>query len=267
MSAAPIPAFVAVPATLIALIGICARANAEPAPVDAVAVLIAAEAARHDPRVGDALDRIDGTGRRLLALRSYLRAGAGLSGRWSWSSEQIAAYEASPEGRELREAIRRVQEAFAHANPGYELWVNPQLRSLDVQLERWNSNDSIAAAADNLQRAATSFVQSPGSRALDAAGASRAFRELLIAHVPDPTPTLAAPGLSPHGQMRAVDFHVQKGDEIVAGTTAATVASEWDAAGWTVRLQEAVRASGAHFSGPLQLPQEPWHYTYEPRER
>jgi hypothetical protein len=264
MSAAPIPALVAAAGMLIAAVSSCARAIAEPVPAEAVAVLIAAEVARHDPRVGDALDRIDGTGRRLLALRSYLRAGDGLAGRWSWTSGQIAAYEASPEGRELQDAIRHVQEAFARANPGYELWVNPQLRSLDIQVERWNSNVSIAAAGDNIQRAATSFVQSSEFRLLDAAGASRAFREFLAAHVPDPTPTLAAPGLSPHGQMRAVDFHVQKGGQVVAGPTAATVASDWDAAGWTLRLQDAVRAGSAQFTGPLQVPREPWHYTYVP---
>jgi hypothetical protein len=145
--------------------------------------------------------------------------------------------------------------------------VNPQLRSLDTQVESWNTTESVAAAADNIQRDAAGFVASPEFRSLDPAGASLAFRELLAAHVPEPTPTLAAPGLSPHGQMRAIDFHVQKGGQVVAGPTAATVASDWDAAGWTAQLQAAVRAGGAQFTGPLQVPREPWHYTYVPQER
>jgi hypothetical protein len=267
MTAATVSALVAAAATIVLAASSSAPVIADPVSGDSLAVLVEAVAATQHARVGATLVRIEGMGRKLLALRSYLRAGDGLAGRWSWTSEQIAAYEASPEGRDLQEAIRRVQETFAHANPGYELWVNPQLRSLDIQLERWNSTPSVAAAADNIQRAAAGFVASPEFRSLDAAGAIRAFREFLAAHAPDPVPTLAAPGLSPHGQKRAVDFHVQKGGQVVAGPTAATVASDWDAAGWTVRLQEAVRAAGAQFNGPLPVPREPWHYTYVPQKR
>lgn len=76
--------------------------------------------------------------------------------------------------------------------------------------------------------------------------------------------TVAAPGLSPHGQMRAVDFQVHQGDRIVAGPRTATIAADWDAAGWSAKLDAAVRAAGNRFIGPLASPREPWHFTYSP---
>ena len=241
-------------------------AAGEPA-ADSVAMLarfIEDVAGRQDPRVADALARIDGTGRRLLALRSYLRSHDRLGERWSWSQEQIAAYEGSPEHRELQLEIERVQEAFTGENPGFELWVNPQVRSLDVQLESWNSNESVTAAAANLSAAAREFVDSPTFQAMDTERARQALESFLAAHRPEPTPTVAAPGLSPHGQMRAVDFQVHQGDRIVAGPTTATMTADWDAAGWAARLDAAVRAASNRFVGPLASPREPWHYTFSP---
>ena len=241
-------------------------AAGEPA-ADSVAMLarfIEDVAGRQDPRVADALARIDGTGRRLLALRSYLRSRDHLGERWSWSQEQIAAYEGSPEHRELQLEIERVQEAFTGENPGFELWVNPQVRSLDVQLESWNSNESVTAAAANLSAAAREFVDSPTFRAMDTERARQALESFLAAHRPEPTPTVAAPGLSPHGQMRAIDFQVHQGDRIVAGPTTATMTADWDAAGWAARLDAAVRAASNRFVGPLASPREPWHYTFSP---
>ena len=64
--------------------------------------------AEQDPRVADAWERIDGTGRRLLALRSYVRSRAHLADRWSWTSEQIAAYRGRRSIGELQQEIDRV---------------------------------------------------------------------------------------------------------------------------------------------------------------
>ena len=75
------------------------------------------------------------------------------------------------------------------------------------------------------------------------------------------TPTLAVPGLSPHGQARAFDFQVMRGGRLIAGPSSP---SAWDAAGWTAKLQEAVARAGAKFKGPLASPREPWHYDYLP---
>lgn len=239
-----------------------ARAAGEP--VDAVAPLVDSIAAALDARVAPTLARIDGTGRRLLALRSYLRARNHLAERWSWTAEQIAAYEGSAEQRELQAEVERVRAAFLQANPGFELWVNPQVRSLDVQLEHWNSNESVGEAAAVLLAAVRELAGSASFPASRPDAARKAVEALLTAFVPEPTPTVAAPGLSPHGQMRAIDFQVHQGDRIVAGPKTSSIATEWDAAGWTVRLGDAVRSGSGRFLGPLASPREPWHYTYSP---
>jgi len=237
-------------------------AHAEEAPTDAVDALIHEIAAEQDPRVAAALARIDGSGRQLLALRAYLRAGTGLAGRWSWTTEQIEAFAQSPENRAMQAEITRVQQAFASANPGYQLWVNPQVRSLDIQLGYWNSNASVSRAGAGILGAMETWLGSAPVRAMPAAEVPHAAAKFIAAHAPSPTPTLAAPGLSPHGQMRAVDFQVRQGSKTVAAPVTATIASAWDAAGWTARLQAAIEAGSDRFTGPLATPREPWHYTY-----
>jgi hypothetical protein len=241
-----------------------ARDDTGPAHDGALEGLVLEIGTQLDPRVADVLPRIDGIGRQLLALRSYLRSRERLAERWSWTQEQIAAYEGSPEHGELLAEIEKVRDAFARGNPGYELWVNPQVRSLDRQLESWHTNDSVAQAAAGLATAAAALVGSASFPADDPAAARKALTTFLGGFSPQPTPTVAAPGLSPHGQMRAVDFQVHRGDRIVAGPKTATIATEWDAAGWSEKLDSAVRAASRRFVGPLASPHEPWHYTYSP---
>jgi hypothetical protein len=91
-----------------------------------------------------------------------------------------------------------------------------------------------------------------------------AFEAFLAAYKPVPTPTIAAPGLSLHGQMRAIDFQVHQGGRVVAGPSTATMATNWVAAGWAARLDAAVRAASNRFVGPQATPPAPWHYTYVP---
>ncbi len=232
------------------------------APQDSIVPLIDAIAADQDPRVGAALAGIDGAGRQLLALRGYLRAGAGLAGRWSWTDEQIAAFAQSPENRAMQAEIAGVRRAFTAANPGYGLWVNPQVRSLDIQLRNWNVNASVSRAAAGMLRAVETWRSSAPVKAMPAADVPRAAAKFIAAFTPAPIPTLAAPGLSPHGQMRAVDFQVRQGDRTIAGPVSATIARDWEASGWATKLQSAVRAGSDRFTGPLQSPREPWHYTY-----
>jgi hypothetical protein len=225
---------------------------------------IAQLAARQDPRVAEALARIDGTGRRLLALRSYLRSHDRLAEQWSWTQEQIHAFEGSPEHRDLLSEIERVRALFSRDNPGFELWVNPQVRSLDRQIESWNGNESVGAAAERIVTDALEFVGRADFLAAQAERARHTLESFLVAYRPVPTPTVAAPGLSPHGQMRAVDFQVHQGDRIIAGPRTATIAMDWDETGWSSRLDSAVRAASHRFIGPLATPHEPWHYTYAP---
>jgi len=217
-----------------------------------------------DPRAADALARMDGTGRQLLAARAYLRAGAELAGRWSWSGAEIDAWRSSPSQAALEAAVARVRAAFEAANPGYSLHVNPEVRSLEIQLERWNTNSSIAVASQGLSEAAALAVQSQGFPAPGTPLAGTAFGDFLRRFTPEPTPPLAAPGLSAHGQMRAVDFVVVQGERIVAGAVTADIPALWVGDGWAGRLRAAVTASGAPFAGPLRVPDEPWHYDYRP---
>jgi hypothetical protein len=245
--------------TAVALL-VAAHAD-EPVIVPELDRLAAVLALQTDARVGDALPRIEGVGSRLLALRSYLRSGERLAERWSWTQEQIAAFEGSPEQQELQAEIRRVREVFERENPGYELFVNPQVRSLDIQLANWNRNESVVAASARLLQDAVAHL---GAVAGDTATREARLTAFLKSYTPEPIPTVAAPGLSPHGQMRAIDFQVHWGAEIVAGPDTRTIVSQWDQGGWSAKLDSAVREASRKFIGPLASPREPWHYTYAP---
>lgn len=221
-------------------------------------------AAGLDPRAASALESIDGTGRRLLAARAYLRAEARLDGRWSWSAAEAAAFQESSGKRALDAAIARVRCRFEADNPGHTLWVNPEFRSLDVQLARWNENETIARAGENLLSAVRRALAGSTSTGAGNSADVVALRNFLLAHQPSPVPTLAAPGLSPHGRLHAIDFQVESSGSIVAGTDTESIATEWIAAGWKARLQSAIAASDAGFQGPLAVPDEPWHYEFLP---
>jgi hypothetical protein len=73
---------------------------------------------------------------------------------------------------------------------------------------------------------------------------------------------LAAPGLSLHGQSKALDFQVRAGDRLIAGPDTATVARVWEGQGWASKLAAAINASSKRFKGPLATPNEPWHFEY-----
>jgi hypothetical protein len=242
------------------LVAALAFSSAPAAQADALEPLVAGLASTLAPEAAAALAAIDGVERRLLAARSYLRAGPDLAERWSWSAARIAEYEQSPEYRDALAELAKVVAAFEAANPGYTLYVNREVRSLDAQIARWNENASVAAVAAEL--AAAARAQAGG--AADAAAVAR-LREFVVAwHATSVPPAVAAPGLSPHGQGLAFDFQVQQGDRIIAGTDAATAAADWDAAGWTAKLRAAIDGASTHFEGPLAMPPEPWHYEYRP---
>ena len=218
-----------------------------------------------DGRIVEVLPLIEGLGGKLLALRSYLRSGERLAERWSWSQQQIAAYQGSAEQQEMQAEIGRVRDAFARTSPGYELFVNPQVRSLDIQLANWNHNDSVSAASARLlvdvQAHLAAVVQ--GEAARDGAQVLAAF---LKSYTPEPVPTVAAPGLSPHGQMRAIDFQIHQRGQVIAGPDSRAIESTWEQGGWALKLDAAVRQASSRFVGPLVSPREPWHYTYTPLE-
>jgi hypothetical protein len=201
--------------------------------------------------------------RRLLALRAYLRAGSDLDSRWSWTDDEIREYVRSREYRQLLSELDRVRDEFERRNPGYSLYVNTQVRSLDVQLERWNSNPRVGKTAANLAAAVNASIASASE---PTAASLERFRHLLANWRPHPVAPLAAPGLSAHGRMRAVDFAVVRNGQFVAATSVASVARDWEAPGWDRKLKEAIVAAGARFEGPLKSPNEPWHYEYRSHE-
>ena len=257
-------AWIATVAALLAAVTAVGLASAAPPVTDSLQSYVTSISAQLDPRVAQTMAQLDGTGRQLLALRSYLRSASHLAERWSWTQEQIEAFEGSPEQRDLQQEIDRVRTAFVAANPGFELYVNSQVRSLDVQIEHWNSNESVKAAAEEILVAAQALIGSPRFSADRPEQAREALKAFLAGHRPVPTPTIAAPGLSLHGQMRAIDFQVHQGGRVVAGPSAATIATDWAAAGWAAKLAAAVREASDRFVGPQASPPAPWHYTYVP---
>jgi hypothetical protein len=212
-----------------------------------------------DARARQALQQIVGADRRLLAARAYLRAGETLPQRWSWSAQQLADYGSTPEGHAANADIDAVAGAFTAANPGFTLEVNRQPRSLETQLAHWNENASVKAVAasliESLERRFAGSTRNPTADELRAA---------LVAWTPTVAATLAAPGLSAHGQGHAFDFQVLHDGRVIAGLDAAAAHRQWDAAGWTQKLHQAMKAAHGRFTGPLQSPYEPWHYAYGP---
>jgi hypothetical protein len=210
-----------------------------------------------ESRVIEALRRIPDPDRRLLALHSYLRADVSLAERWSWSQQLISVYPSTPEGKAAAAEIEAVDAAFVAANPGFNLRVNRSPRSLEVQIAHWNANESVGTAAAALVTALERYFPA-GS----AAPNPDELRTALKQWNPDVPVALAAPGLSPHGQGRAFDFQIERDGQIIAGADRATASRQWDSSGWTEKLHAAVIKAGPHFSGPLDSPYEPWHYSY-----
>jgi hypothetical protein len=210
------------------------------------------------------LTKIGGLPRQALAARSYLRAGDELRSRWSWTEQQMQEFEGSEEQRRLLTSIAAVTAQFEAENPGYSLFVNMQVRSLELQLERWSSNPRVGKVADELYGALRRELSRPGYPQQPNEIALERCKAFLVNWHPSSAAPLAAPGLSAHGQLRAVDFQVMKGSQIVAGTSVALVARDWVKQGWARRLQHTVSSLSGGFSGPLLSPNEPWHYRYEP---
>jgi hypothetical protein len=223
-------------------------------------------AVTHDlpPFVKEAVQHVGDPPRQLLAVRGYLRAEQQLGSRWSWSAEEIRAYEASEEYRDLLAEIATVRTRFEAQNPGYSLYANTAARSLDLQLQRWNSNASVGVIAGRLQEAAVRELSGDAYPTHPDAKAILRFANFLRAWRPTPAAApLAVPGLSLHGRSRAIDFQIVQKGRIIAPTEVAKVRSVWERQGWARKLARVMRDT--RFVGPLQAPNEPWHYEYAPR--
>jgi hypothetical protein len=213
------------------------------------------------PEQREALGRVNTEARRVLALRGYLRAGDAAASRWAWSRERIESYEKSPEYAAALAEIEKVRREFEGANPGYTLRVNTQVRGLDEQLKKWNENDSAERAGEELLRRVREELAGPSYTDAPTTVSVQRFESFLRGATTRVTPTLAVPGLSPHGQSRAFDFQVMRGPQLIAGPSGA---GAWDKEGWTEKVRAAVTRAGTKFAGPLASPREPWHYDYRP---
>jgi hypothetical protein len=234
-----------------------------------VAGWVIRQAAR--PDVADALDRIERAARiqhqqslRLLALRRYLRLQdrehVDLHSIWSWSEDQVRDSLREGAGRDLINEATRVQAAFARNNPGYTLGVSPP-RSLARQVQLWVTSFSAQTAGERLLQTASQELAKPPYELPPPVTKVEIFAAWLREIGVDPEPGNAAPGTSDHGQVRAVDFVVMRGRDVVAGTTRSTIPAAWTAPGWAQRLVEA--AAGTRLRGPLRVPYEPWHWSLD----
>jgi hypothetical protein len=221
-----------------------------------------ATAARLDSRAVNVLKRIQHNERQLLAIKGYIRRSHLYDERWAWTASEMRAFRGSPEYLQMLRDIDSVKRIFAEMNPGYYLRVNIEARDLGTQLASWNRVASVGVVARELRDtciellADSTFPDHP-----DSASTIR-FENFLRYHESDNTPTVAVPGFSLHGRLRAFDFVIMQGTRTVAGTSSASIESAWDLPGWTDRLKEAVTRASPRFAGPLAEPREPWHYDY-----
>jgi hypothetical protein len=229
-----------------------------------IEVYLDALAKKLDPKVADSISRIEGTPRQLLALRGYIRSRNLLASNWSWNNQEIAQYKQSAEYRAALAELEKVKNKFAELNPGYSIDVNTEVRTLDFQIASWNREQSVSDAAQELFTAVQKELSNPIYKDVPDQASLNRFQGFLRNQKISVSPTVATPGLSPHGQLRAFDFRIKKGNQIIATTQSSTIASIWDGQGWTQKLKTAVSAGSQRFRGPLTNPPEPWHYTYVP---
>ncbi len=162
-----------------------------------------------DPRAASALASIDGTGRRLLAARAYLR------GSRSWPNAGAGRRRRPPHSRARRRSAHSMRQLRACAAASRR--PIPASRSGSTRSSAASTCSSSAGTGTRLSVApgrtcspsARRLLSTPDRGDVVTAADVAALRSLLLDHQPAPVPTLAAPGLSPHGRMRAIDFQVE----------------------------------------------------------
>jgi hypothetical protein len=218
-----------------------------------------------DPRPRAVLRTIPNRARRMLAVAHYLRRRHQVDTLWTWSAREVRSHQQTEQYRRAIEELRRVKRTFAKLNPGYVLVPGTNARSLRLQVAFWNREPSVAAAAQELQDSCLVWLSDDGQPDLSDSARRIRFLDRLANYTPTHLPTVAVPGLSLHGQIRAVDFAILRRGRLVAGTSSASIDSVWDRGGWTERLRSAVAQATTGLTGPLETPREPWHYEYRPQ--
>src|SRR5262249_43513987 len=162
--------------------------------------------------------------RQLLALRYYLaRSSRELRNRWAWTPAQAARFQKTKEYATIVAEVEKVRTKFAELNPGYTLKVKLELRTLAEQITSWNQMPSVAAAADVVTTTCRIAMNDTAYADAPVADDIKRFKQFLLRCKVTVVPTVAVPGLSQHGQLRAFDFVVMQGDRIIASTETATI--------------------------------------------
>ncbi|MBI4906666.1 MAG: D-alanyl-D-alanine carboxypeptidase family protein [Acidobacteria bacterium] len=212
--------------------------------------------------------------RRLAALRGYLRfqaAGKDFDDVWAWSSDEIKAFKGSEEQKTAKAFIDKVRSAFDARSEmsakSYKLVARAKPRSLEEQIKLWNNNGSAKTIGkklwDFVDNKLAEYPDTPDLPSVES------FVKMITEEAKNlPAATNATPGLSAHGHLKAIDFHVtQNGNKVLHSGGA----DYWRSTGADDALKAAVTTvnnnSGRKvFDGPLKSPDEPWHYSYIPAE-
>ena len=229
------------------------------------------------PQIWSVLRKIKDKDRRLLALFGYIRFQHNrpweIYDIWAWDDSEIAAYKKSAERAQAKKDIQLVKRAFNSdskiKSKGFRLSAAPRVRSLQSQITLWNRNGSVKTIGKKLRKVLIKEMKKPVySSPPDEAGIKALIERLTTGWKKGTlrSPTNATPGLSSHGQMRAIDFHVKNGGAKVAHSGNP---KHWRDSGFDAALRRATDSANRTigrkaFKGPLVAPDEPWHYTYVP---
>ena len=223
---------------------------------------MSAVASTLDARLQKAIANIRAGDRRYLAIRGYVRREYRVNTHWSWTASEAAAFRKTDEYRAMVDSIKAITTRFALQNPGYRLDVVTDIRTLETQIRKWNTVSSIAKSGREVVDTSLKILADTSWPDVPDSIATQRFRAFLNGYELVNTPTVAVPGFSDHGQLRAFDFKVYRKARLVAGTATATIRTAWDQPGWSCKLNRAICDYADVFVGPLMQPYEPWHYTW-----
>jgi hypothetical protein len=232
--------------------------------------------------------------RAYLAIRGYLqRTPRFIEDNWVWTDEQSRRYLRSnyftttvqPLLDRVNREFKRLNSTY-HRSGDYGVRTNQVPRPLSEQLNNWLSSYDPRRDAGDRDKSGIRHIFNDGEalkRKLlteiiktkydddPKVGTGVAdFKAFLTGRATDPpeTITFALPGLSFHGTGRAFDFVVVLGGNDVTSTSSSPqLRRMWRDDRWEDQLHDAIHAvdpSGNTFDGPLQSPDEPWHYNYDP---
>lgn len=212
--------------------------------------------------------------------------------KWAWDNEKVDKVLASDEGKLMKSRIVEVADFFKGLDgmKDYKLSTGSLRRDVDTQAGYFKGNWSVKKLALELMAALSKELEKgkyPDPPTEDSAKKLYAFLTSVQlqavcktaqdgSKVCTATPTSAAPGLSDHGHLSAVDFVIYKNGKDFLGADFGQVplwrAKENGSPSFEDRLKQAInklndKVGSKVFVGPLPRPDEPWHYTYTPLEK